>query len=54
MSMRRLPKVTHGYHLIRKYGCYGCHEVNGFDGPNASRRAGPALGAELFRRGAAD
>jgi len=38
------PKVTHGYHLIRKYGCYGCHEVNGFDGPN--RRIGPDLRSE--------
>jgi hypothetical protein len=38
------PKVTHGYHLIRKYGCYGCHEVNGFDGPN--RRVGPDLRSE--------
>lgn len=37
-------KVTHGYHLIRKYGCYGCHEVNGFDGP--TRRVGPDLRAE--------
>ncbi len=38
------PKVTHGYHLIRKYGCYGCHEVNGFDGP--TRRIGPDLRTE--------
>jgi hypothetical protein len=38
------PKVTHGYHLIRKYGCYGCHEVNGFDGPD--RRVGPDLRTE--------
>lgn len=37
-------KLTHGYHLIRKYGCYGCHEVNGFDGPN--RRVGPDLRLE--------
>jgi cytochrome c551/c552 len=37
-------KVTHGYHLIRKYGCYGCHEVNGFDGP--ARRVGPDLRSE--------
>ena len=37
-------KVTHGFHLIRKYGCYGCHEVNGFDGPN--RRVGPDLRSE--------
>jgi hypothetical protein len=38
------PKVTHGYHLVRKYGCYGCHDINGFDGPN--RRVGPDLRSE--------
>lgn len=38
------PKVTHGYHLIRKFGCYGCHEVNGFDGPD--KRIGPDLRTE--------
>src|SRR5437763_14486626 len=37
-------KVAHGYRLIRKYGCYGCHEVNGFDGP--ARRLGPDLRSE--------
>lgn len=38
------PKVTHGYQLIRKYGCFGCHEVNGFDGP--AKRVGPDLRLE--------
>jgi hypothetical protein len=38
------PKVTHGFHLIRKYGCYGCHEINGFDGP--TKRVGPDLRSE--------
>src|SRR5690606_10364617 len=38
------PKVVHGYNLIRKYGCYGCHEVNGFDGPD--KRIGPDLRLE--------
>jgi hypothetical protein len=38
------PKVTHGYHLVRKYGCFGCHEVNGFDGP--MKRVGPDLRLE--------
>jgi cytochrome c2 len=38
------PKVVHGYELIRKYGCFGCHEINGFDGPN--RRVGPDLRLE--------
>jgi cytochrome c2/cbb3-type cytochrome oxidase cytochrome c subunit len=26
------PKVFQGYQLIQKYGCYGCHEMYGFDG----------------------
>jgi hypothetical protein len=38
------PKVTHGYQLIRKYGCFGCHEVNGYDGPD--RRVGPDMRLE--------
>lgn len=38
------PKLVHGYHLIRKYGCYGCHEVNGHDGP--TRRVGPDMRLE--------
>ena len=38
------PKVVHGYDLIRKYGCYGCHEIKGFDGP--IRRVGPDLRLE--------
>ena len=37
------PKVVHGYNLVRKYGCYGCHEINGFDG---SKRVGPDLRLE--------
>jgi mono/diheme cytochrome c family protein len=24
-------KVTHGYQLIQKYGCFGCHEINGYE-----------------------
>ncbi len=35
------PKLTKGHQLIVDYGCYGCHEVNGFDGP--TRRIGPDL-----------
>ena len=27
------PKVTRGHQLVRKYGCFGCHEINGYDGP---------------------
>ncbi len=37
-------KLMHGYQLIRKYGCYGCHEVNGYDGP--TKRVGPDLRLE--------
>ncbi|HEY1784330.1 MAG TPA: c-type cytochrome, partial [Pirellulales bacterium] len=32
------------YDLIRNYGCFGCHEINGFDGP--TRRIGPDLRTE--------
>ena len=34
------PKVVKGYELIQKYGCYGCHEMHGFDG-------GVAIGPDL-------
>ena len=37
------PKVVHGYNLIRKNGCYGCHEINGFD---SGESVGPDLRAE--------
>jgi len=35
------PKLVEGYHLIRQYGCYGCHEINGWAGPE--QRLGPDL-----------
>lgn len=38
------PKVVQGHNLIQKNGCFGCHEINGFDGP--SRRIGPDLRLE--------
>jgi len=38
------PKLLAGYDLIRNYGCYGCHEINGFDGP--TKRIGPDLRTE--------
>lgn len=38
------PTLMAGYHTIRQYGCFGCHEINGFDGPN--RRVGPDLRSE--------
>jgi cytochrome c551/c552 len=34
-------KLVEGYHLIRQYGCYGCHEINGYAG--ADKRIGPDL-----------
>jgi mono/diheme cytochrome c family protein len=37
------PKVYEGWQLIRKYGCFGCHEINGFDGLD---RIGPDLRLE--------
>ena len=38
------PKLMEGYNLVRQFGCFGCHEINGFDGP--TRRVGPDLRAE--------
>ena len=38
------PKLLEGYNLVRQYGCFGCHEINGYDGPH--RRIGPDLRAE--------
>lgn len=38
------PKVLAGYNLINDYGCYGCHEINGYAGPN--KRVGPDLRLE--------
>ncbi len=38
------PDVTEGYRLIRSFGCFGCHEMNGYDGPD--RRIGPDLRVE--------
>ena len=26
------PKVYRGYELVKTYGCFGCHEISGFDG----------------------
>ena len=34
------PKVFKGYQLIQKYGCFGCHEINGYD-------AGMAIGPDM-------
>jgi len=38
------PKLTDGYDLVRTYGCYGCHEIKGYDGPD--QRVGPDLRVE--------
>lgn len=37
------PKLYEGYSLIRDFGCFGCHEINGFDGALA---IGPDLRLE--------
>ena len=36
--------LVKGYELVRNYGCFGCHEINGFNGPQ--KRVGPDLRAE--------
>ncbi len=38
------PKVVHGYNLVRKFGCFGCHEINGFG--ERGMRVGPDLRLE--------
>ncbi len=37
------PKVFEGYELIKSYGCFGCHEINGYDG---KRSIGPDMRLE--------
>ncbi len=37
-------QLVEGWHLMGRYGCYGCHEINGYDGPD--RRVGPDLRLE--------
>ncbi len=46
------PKVHDGYQLIRKYGCFGCHEIHGYDGGKAigpDMRLEPQTTADLKR-----
>lgn len=38
------PKLVDGYELIKTFGCFGCHEINGYDGPD--HRIGPDLRTE--------
>jgi cytochrome c2 len=37
------PTLLKGYNLIREFGCYGCHEINGYKG---GRRVGPDMRLE--------
>jgi cytochrome c551/c552 len=37
-------KVVAGHELVRRYGCFGCHEINGHAG--ADRRVGPDMRLE--------
>lgn len=37
------PKVFRGYELVKTYGCFGCHEINGYDG---NKPIGPDLRLE--------
>lgn len=37
------PKLYQGFELVRKYGCFGCHEINGF---NVGRQIGPDMRVE--------
>ncbi len=46
------PKVFKGFQLIQKYGCFGCHEINGYDGGVAigpDMRVEPTTPQELAR-----
>ncbi len=38
------PKLLAGYHLIRQNGCFGCHQISGFD--PAGKPIGPDLRLE--------
>jgi cytochrome c2 len=38
------PKLVQGYQLVREFGCYGCHEIGGYEGP--TKRIGPDLRVE--------
>ncbi len=37
------PKLLRGYHLVRQYGCFGCHEINGY---SEGKRIGPDMRLE--------
>lgn len=38
------PKLMQGYNLVREYGCFGCHEIKGYDSP--TRSIGPDMRLE--------
>ncbi|MEX0867329.1 MAG: hypothetical protein WD030_08215 [Pirellulales bacterium] len=38
------PKLMSGFNAVERFGCFGCHEVNGYSGPDA--RQGPDLRLE--------
>ncbi|MGQ9575297.1 MAG: PDZ domain-containing protein [Thermoguttaceae bacterium] len=38
------PKLLAGYDLVRRYGCFGCHEIHGMSG--LGRRIGPDMRLE--------
>ena len=38
------PKLVEGWTLVERYGCFGCHEIGGYDGPD--KRIGPDLRLE--------
>ncbi|NOY42516.1 MAG: hypothetical protein GXP26_11845 [Planctomycetes bacterium] len=38
------PKLVEGWTLVEKYGCFGCHEIGGFAGPD--KRIGPDVRLE--------
>ncbi len=46
------PRLMDGHNTIRTYGCFGCHEIKGFDGP--TKRIGPDLRLEPNYFAAAD
>jgi len=38
------PKLVEGWTLVEEFGCFGCHEISGYDGPD--KRVGPDLRLE--------
>ncbi|RIK85228.1 MAG: hypothetical protein DCC67_04205 [Planctomycetota bacterium] len=38
------PKLVEGWSLVEEFGCFGCHEINGFDSPTAT--VGPDMRLE--------